>query len=84
MADYRYLFSKRLHEKLKSMVIGKVYCVVNPKDQLYVTIEQHEDMRFEIYIKDISERLMRGYSTDYAAYEIVEKYKRFITNRFIK
>lgn len=84
MLDYEYIFAKNLHEKLKQTIKGGIYCSVNENDQLYVKIINDGDLKFELYIYDISEKIVNGYSTDYALYEIMQKYKKFILHRFIK
>ena len=84
MVDYEYIFAMNLHEKLKQLVIGWIFCEIDRNDRLHVVIKtKRGDFEFETYVNDISDKIVNGYTTDYATYEIMQKYKRFITNRFI-
>lgn len=81
MTDYGYLFSKTLHKKLKEKVRAGVHVKSTPDDKLEIIIARtSENLIFTMYIDDFSTKLLNGYSTDYATYEILEKYRRFITN----
>ena len=78
MTDYGYLFSKTLHKKLKDKVRAGVHVKSTPDDKLEIIIARtSENLIFTMYIDDFSTRLLNGYSTDYATYEIIEKYRRF-------
>lgn len=82
MMDYEYLFSMNLHQKLREKVIGKVFCRVNDENELYVKIESLGDLKFSTTIDNFSERVLNGYSTEYAVYEIMSKYEKFIHNKY--
>lgn len=82
MMDYEYLFSMNLHQKLRERVIGKVYCEVNEENELYIKIKSLGDLKFSMTINNFSERILNGYSTEYAVYEIMSKYERFVHNRY--
>lgn len=82
MMDYEYLFSMNLHQKLRERVIGKVYCKVNEENELYIKIESLGDLKFSMTIDNFSERILNGYSTEYAVYEIMSEYERFVYNRY--
>lgn len=84
MMDYEYIFSTNVWQKLKERVWGKARCTINDNDQLLVRIESKYGLYFETTIDNISEKIVNGYSTDYAAFEITKKYERFIHNRFVK
>lgn len=85
MTDYGYLFSKILHTKLKEKVYAGVHVKSTPDDKLEIIIARtSENLVFTMYIDDFSTKLLNGYSTDYAVYEILEKYKRFIANITMK
>ena len=56
-----------------------------PDDKLEIVIARtSENLVFTMYVDDFSTKLLNGYSTDYAVYEILEKYKRFIMNNTMK
>lgn len=83
MTDYGYVFSKALHAKLKGKIYARVYVESTNDDKLNITISRSdEDLVFKMSIEDFAHKMLHGYSADYAAYEILEKYKRFIMNRY--
>lgn len=77
MTDYEYLFSTILHAKLKEKIRGGIFVKVNEKDSLIVKIERKDGNNFDISFTDFSNRLIYGFSTDYAAYEVQKKISRF-------
>lgn len=85
MMDYEYIFAVNLHEKLKEKIIAHIYVKVDPDDTLYVKIKKYrdiEELAFEVKFDNFANRILNGWSTEYACYEIVKKYKSFIANRF--
>lgn len=82
--NYEYLFQTNLHAKIREKVIGKVFVKVNQDDVLIVKIESFGNLKFETSIDNFSKRILNGYSTDYAAYEIVKRYKSYIMKRYFK
>ena len=78
MNEYEQYFTTSLHQKLKTKIIGKIYVEVNWHDEIYVKVINMDDVKYEHRITNFSERFLNGWSTDYAAYEIVNDYKRFI------
>lgn len=84
MMDYEYLFATTLHAKLKEKIIGKIYVAVTRENALLVKIESFGGLSYSTAIDNFSDKILNGYSTDYAAYEIVNQYRKFITNKFLK
>ena len=84
MKDYEYLFVKLLHQKIKDKIVGKVFVKVNTNDELFVEIISYGNLIFNSSIGHFSERLLNGWSSDYAAYEIIKQYKTFILERHFK
>lgn len=83
MTDYGYLFSTALHEKLKEKIYAGVFVKSTDDDKLEVVIaRKSEGLTFKTIVDNLSDKLLHGYSTEYAAYEIIEKYRKFITNRY--
>lgn len=78
MNEYEQHFTTNLQAKLKTKIKGKIYCEVNWHDEIYVKIINADNVKYEHRITHFSERFLNGWSTDYAAYEIVKEYKRFI------
>lgn len=83
MSDYEYLFSTSLHQKLKSKIVGKIHCKVVPElDWLVVRIDSFGDLHFETRFQNFSHKLINGFSTEQAAYEIEWQYKRTVLDRY--
>lgn len=83
MTDYGYIFSKALHTKLKEKIRAGIVVRSTDDDVLQITIAREEEgLIFKMEIKDFASKLVHGYSTEYAAYEILEKYRKFILNRY--
>ena len=75
MADYEYIFSTLLHKKLKEKIVGRIYVAVR-NDILITEIDTIGGIKIDISINDFANKLVNGYSTDYAAYEIAKEYKK--------
>lgn len=82
MFDYEYLFAMSLHAKLKENVVGKVYVAVTKKDELYVRIESYGGLIFDWSAGDFSTRILNGYTSEYASYDVMKKYKKFIMKKY--
>mgnify|MGYP006968139813 CR=1 FL=1 len=82
--SYEHVFSMNLHEKLKQKIVAWIFCEINSENQLHVVIRTKQGgFRYESCIDDISEKIVNGYSTDYAAYEIIRDFRKYITRCFI-
>lgn len=84
MDSYRYIFSTVLHSKLKEKIIGKIFTRITNDDTLFISIINCDDNEFVMEFNNISEKILHGWSTDYAVYEVVNKYQKYITNRVMK
>ena len=84
MMDYERLFATALHAKLKKKIVWKIYVEVTRENVLLVKIESFGGLSYCTTIDNFSDKILNGFSTDYAAYEIVEQYKKFITKKFLK
>ena len=83
MADYEYIFSTLLHKKLKEKIVGHIYVTVR-NDILITEIDTIGGIKIDISINDFANKLVNGYSTDYAAYEIAKEYKKKILSKYLK
>ncbi len=83
MADYEYIFSTLLHKKLKEKIVGHIYVAVR-NDILTTEIDTIGGIKIDISINDFANKLVNGYSTDYAAYEIAKEYKKKILSKYLK
>lgn len=80
--DYKYLFTKALHAKLKEKIFGGIVCKIDEEfDQLYVRIISH-DIVWSMSFDHISEKILRGYNAEHAVYEVMSAYKSFILKTF--
>lgn len=83
MSNYEYVFVTNLHEKLKEQIRGRIFVKVVSDDRLYVFIQRDvADKAFNLYINNFSDRILNGWFTDYAAYEIGQDYKKFIMKKY--
>ena len=84
MAEYEYIFSNTLRNKLIDKIKGGVKTWIYD-DELHISIRLEEcGIQFEHIIPNISERILNSYTTDYAVYDVVQIYHSFIRNRFFK
>ena len=85
MQDYEYLFAMNVQQRLKDMVKARVYCKINQEDELYVEIEERDSgIGYYCAIPNFSRKIINGYTSEYAAYEISRAYKNHIISRFFK
>lgn len=73
VTDYEYLFSMNLQAKLKEKIQGAIYVKVNENGN-----------NFDMSFTDFANRMLNGLTTDYTAYEVVQKYKKFVMTQFFK
>lgn len=83
MRDYEYVFCRKLHNKLKELVIGSVWTEV-VEDTLKISITTIGDIKFETSIDNFAERFLNGYSSEYAAYEIKSEFRSYLLKRYFK
>lgn len=81
MREYEYIFAIALQSKLKEKINASIYVNVF-KDQLIVQIKTRLGLNYETGIENFSEKILNGYSTDYAAYQIVKEYRSYINGTF--
>lgn len=84
MVEYEYLFCTNLRAKLKEKIRGGIFVKVNVNDNLIVKIERNDGSNFDVLFTDFSNRLIHGFSTDHAAYEVQKKYRNFVMKQFFK
>lgn len=77
------IFAQNLKAKLLEKIYGRL-CVRIFKDEVHVYIECWSDIDCEIVLTDFTNRVINGWSTDYAAYEVLEQYKKVVRNRYFK
>lgn len=84
VTDYEYLFSMDLQAKLKEKIQGAIYVKVNENDSLVIKVTRRDGNNFDMSFTDFANRMLNGLITDYAAYEVVQKYKKFVMTQFFK
>ena len=85
MVDYEYLFSTNLHQKLKEIVKGKVFCAIKD-DHLYVSIETKEIGKYEYMLNSsFADDLIHGQIlTDNVVDVVVREYRSYVIQHFLK
>ena len=85
MVDYEYLFATNLHQKLKEIVKGKVFCAIK-NDHLYVSIETKEIGKYEYTLNSsFADDLIHGQiSTDNVVEVVVREYRSYVIQHFLK
>lgn len=84
VTDYEYLFSMNLQAKLKEKIQGAIYIKVNENDSLVIKVTRRDGNNFDMSFTDFANKMLNGLTTDYAAYEVVQKYKKFVMTQFFK
>lgn len=64
-------------------IVGRIYVAVR-NDILITEIDTIGGIKIDISINDFANKLVNGYSTDYAAYEIAKEYKKKILSKYLK
>ena len=47
-------------------------------------LKEKDGNNFDMSFTDFSNRILNGFSTDYAAYEVQKKYQKFVMKQFFK
>lgn len=81
VTDYEYLFSMNLQAKLKEKIQGAIYVKVNENDSLVIKVTRRDGNNFDVSFTDFANRMLNGLTT---AYEVVQKYKKFVMTQFFK
>lgn len=84
MLDYECLFSNCLYEKLKGVIKGGIFVKVNENDSLVVEIKRKDGNNFGVSFTDFSNRVLNGFATEYAVYEVTRKYRKYVMEQFFK
>lgn len=79
--DLGYVFSCIVYRRLKEVILGRVFTRVED-DSLYVEIRRRDEPTFKLSIDDISNKIVNGYTSEYATFEVLKKYKKFVYNRY--
>lgn len=84
MKEYEYIIASTLRQKLIEKVNGGVKTWVT-NDELFINIRLEEcGILYELSVPNFAERILNGWTTDYAVYEILQDYRRFINSRFFR
>lgn len=75
--EYAYIFMTLLHRKLKEKIKAGIH-IGTYGDCIIVQIVLNGMVDYEYKIRDFSTKLLHDYTTDYAVYEIVTAYKKYI------
>lgn len=83
MQELNRVFSLALREKLIEKVVGKVSVRIQ-NDSISVWIDCYTDIRFRYRIDNFADKIYNGYTTDYATYEVLQAYKKYLFSSFLR
>lgn len=72
------VFTIALQQKLKNKIVGKIFVRYVSTDSIYVQITTEDGLDYKTHLNNFTERVLNGWSAEYAAYEIFSEYKKFI------
>lgn len=78
------VFTTALQQKLKTKIVGKIFVRYVSTDSIYVQIRTEDDLEYKTYLNDFTKRVLNGWSADYAAYEVLVEYRKFIMEKVTK
>ena len=82
--EYEYVFVNALHARLKEEIIGKIYVTVSQDDVLYVNILSVNDTKYTFVKSNFADKIYGGWTSEYAAFEVIREYRNFIVKRYFK
>lgn len=74
-------YRRNLKRKFRELYI---YVKVNENDSLVIKVTRRDGNNFDMSFTDFANRMLNGLTTDYTAYEVVQKYKKFVMTQFFK
>lgn len=77
LREYEYVFMTILHQKLKDRIKAGIHVGIH-SDNIKVEIVLDGAVDFTYTIYDFSNKLLHDYTTEYAVYEIVAAYKKYV------
>ena len=84
MTDYEYVFAMALQSKLKPIIKGRIYVTVVPEDDLVVKIYYGDEEPCRLYIRNITDKILWGWSANDAVRVVIANYKQFLFERSIE
>ena len=82
MVDYGYCFAMALQQRLKSKIKGRIFVAVNDDDVLFINITNKDETVFKISFNNFANRLYNGWTSEYAAYEVISEYRKKLFDRY--
>lgn len=83
MVDYEKIFALELKRKLVEKIKGKIWVSVK-NNELHIDIKKGDDISYEAYLDDFANKVLHGLSTDYVAYDVIKRYRKFILDIYMK
>lgn len=74
------IYTKNSKESFK----GGIFVKVNENDSLVVEIKRKDGNNFGVSFTDFSNRILNGFTTEYAVYEVTRKYRKYVMEQFFK
>lgn len=85
MVSYVQVFAMNLRERIYERVkIKSIFITQTYNDDLYIQITLNGGLQFKTRIYGISDKILNGYTTKYAAYEIIGELRKFIMDSYFK
>ena len=78
MMEHEYIFATVLQKKLKPVIKGKIYVAIIPGDELVVKIQLDDEEPFRLFIPNVTQKILYGWSTDDAVRAVVSNYKKYL------
>lgn len=84
MADYEYLFSRMLQERLSQKINGTVHVEINEDTIVIYIADESRAIEYGFCIDGFAYKLVNGLTTSYVCDFVVKKYRNFLMNYFFK
>jgi hypothetical protein len=81
--EYEYLFSTALHHKLKEKIVGRIFTSIK-NDKLQIDIQSYGGIDFRYEIDNFADRILNGWTTDYAVYEVEKAFKKHLNRLYFR
>lgn len=78
------LFAMKLQQVLKTKIVGKIFVRCVQDNSLYIQIKTIDNLEYRTCLNDFKERVLNGWTTEYAAYEVLADYKKFIIKQMME
>lgn len=71
-------------QSLEYLCRSSLQLVSEENDSLVIKVTRRDENNFDMSFTDFANKMLNGLTTDYAAYEVIQKYKKFVMTQFFK